>query len=89
MAKKAVTFQLVKETAQLMLLEKVPQVAGKTSGPLTSTNKVTLASLGSGAMRVARMTCEVLNILSHCPESVDRLTGVSSSQVDHEHLQTA
>lgn len=72
-----------------MLLENMPQVAGRTSGPLTSANKVMLASRGSGAMGVARMTCEVLDILSHCPESVERFTGVSSSQVDHQHLQTA
>lgn len=72
-----------------MLLENVPQVAGRTSGPLASANKVMLASHGSGPMGVARMTCEVLDILRHCPESVERLTGVSSSQVDHQHLQTA
>ena len=57
------------------------QVAEEISGPLTSANKITLVSSGSGAMGAAKVTGEVLDILSRLPESVERLTGVSISQV--------
>lgn len=82
MAKKAEAFQMYQEAAQLdMLLEKLPQVAEEISGPLTSANKITLVSSGSGTMGAAKVTGEVLDILSRLPESVERLTGVSISQV--------
>uniref|UniRef100_A0A8I3MX11 Flotillin n=1 Tax=Canis lupus familiaris TaxID=9615 RepID=A0A8I3MX11_CANLF len=90
MAKKAEAFQLYQEAAQLdMLLEKLPQVAEEISGPLTSANKITLVSSGGGAMGAAKVTGEVLDILSRLPESVERLTGVSISQVNHKPLRTA
>nr|KAF6271200.1 flotillin 1 [Pipistrellus kuhlii] len=90
MAKKAEAFQLYQEAAQLdMLLEKLPQVAEEISGPLTSTKKITLVSSGSGAVGAAKVTGEVLDILSHLPESVERLTGISISQVNHKPLRTA
>ena len=57
------------------------QVAEEISGPLTSANKITLVSSGSGAMGAAKVTGEVLDILSRLPESVERLTGISISQV--------
>nr|KAF6505189.1 flotillin 1 [Rousettus aegyptiacus] len=82
MAKKAEAFQLYQEAAQLdMLLEKLPQVAEEISGPLTSANKITMVSSGSGAVGAAKVTGEVLDILSRLPESVERLTGISISQV--------
>uniref|UniRef100_A0A2K5H8U3 Flotillin n=1 Tax=Colobus angolensis palliatus TaxID=336983 RepID=A0A2K5H8U3_COLAP len=90
MAKKAEAFQLYQEAAQLdMLLEKLPQVAEEISGPLTSANKITLVSSGSGTMGAAKVTGEVLDILTRLPESVERLTGVSISQVNHKPLRTA
>lgn len=57
------------------------QVAEEISGPLTSAKKITLVSSGGGAMGAAKVTGEVLDILSRLPESVERLTGVSISQV--------
>ncbi|XP_032193996.1 flotillin-1 isoform X3 [Mustela erminea] len=90
MAKKAEAFQLYREAAQLdMLLEKLPQVAEEISGPLTSANKITLVSSGGGTMGAAKVTGEVLDILTRLPESVERLTGVSISQVNHKPLRTA
>ncbi|XP_044921138.1 flotillin-1 isoform X3 [Mustela nigripes] len=90
MAKKAEAFQLYREAAQLdMLLEKLPQVAEEISGPLTSANKITLVSSGGGTMGAAKVTGEVLDILTCLPESVERLTGVSISQVNHKPLRTA
>uniref|UniRef100_A0A2K5RWT8 Flotillin n=1 Tax=Cebus imitator TaxID=2715852 RepID=A0A2K5RWT8_CEBIM len=65
------------------------QVAEEISGPLTSANKITLVSSGSGTMGAAKVTGEVLDILSHLPESVERLTGVTISQVNHKPLRTA
>uniref|UniRef100_G1QAL2 Flotillin n=1 Tax=Myotis lucifugus TaxID=59463 RepID=G1QAL2_MYOLU len=89
MAKKAEAFQLYQEAAQLdMLLEKLPQVAEEISGPLTSTKKITLVSSGSGVMGAAKVTGKVLDLLSRLPESVERLTGVSISQVNHNPLRT-
>uniref|UniRef100_F6Z0M9 Flotillin n=1 Tax=Equus caballus TaxID=9796 RepID=F6Z0M9_HORSE len=90
MSKKAEAFQLYQEAAQLdMLLEKLPQVAEEISGPLTSAKKITLVSSGSGTMGAAKVTGEVLDILSRLPECVERLTGVSISQVNHKPLRTA
>ncbi|XP_036731486.1 flotillin-1 isoform X1 [Manis pentadactyla] len=90
MVKKAEAFQLYQEAAQLdMLLEKLPQVAEEISGPLTSANKITLVSSGSGAVGAAKVTGEVLDILSRLPENVERLTGISISQVNHKPLRTA
>lgn len=57
------------------------QVAEEISGPLTSANKITLVSSGSGAVGAAKVTGEVLDILTRLPESVERLTGISISQV--------
>lgn len=57
------------------------QVAEEISGPLTSANKITLVSSGTGAVGAAKVTGEVLDILTRLPESVERLTGVSISQV--------
>lgn len=57
------------------------QVAEEISGPLTSAKKITLVSSGSGTMGAAKVTGEVLDILSRLPECVERLTGVSISQV--------
>uniref|UniRef100_A0A2I3RVC1 Flotillin n=8 Tax=Catarrhini TaxID=9526 RepID=A0A2I3RVC1_PANTR len=65
------------------------QVAEEISGPLTSANKITLVSSGSGTMGAAKVTGEVLDILTRLPESVERLTGVSISQVNHKPLRTA
>lgn len=66
------------------------QVAEEISGPLTSANKITLVSSGSGTMGASKVTGEVLDILSRLPESVERLTGVSISQVNHNKpLRTA
>ena len=48
---------------------------------MTSAKKITLVSSGSGTMGAAKVTGEVLDILSRLPESVERLTGVSISQV--------
>ncbi|KAM5262471.1 flotillin-1 isoform 3-T3 [Ctenodactylus gundi] len=90
MAKKAEAFQLYQEAAQLdMLLEKLPQVAEEISGPLTSANKITLVSSGSGTVGAAKVTGEVLDILSRLPENVEKLTGVSISQVNSKPLRTA
>ncbi|XP_010641771.1 flotillin-1, partial [Fukomys damarensis] len=90
MAKKAEAFQLYQEAAQLdMLLEKLPQVAEEISGPLTSAKKITLVSSGGGAVGAAKVTGEVLDILSRLPDSVERLTGVSIAQVNNKPLRTA
>ncbi|XP_003789026.1 flotillin-1 isoform X1 [Otolemur garnettii] len=90
MTKKAEAFQMYQEAAQLdMLLEKLPQVAEEISGPLTAANKITLVSSGNGTVGAAKVTGEVLDILSRLPESVERLTGVSISQVNHKPLRTA
>lgn len=52
---------------------------------MTSTKKITLVSSGSGAVGAAKVTGEVLDILSRLPESVERLTGISISQVRPRH----
>uniref|UniRef100_A0A2K6SZX7 Flotillin n=1 Tax=Saimiri boliviensis boliviensis TaxID=39432 RepID=A0A2K6SZX7_SAIBB len=98
MAKTQRDYELTKAThdievstyqAQADLACQLQMVAEEICGPLISANKITLVSIGSGTMGAATVTGEVLDILSNLPESVERLTGVSISPVNHKPLQTA
>uniref|UniRef100_A0A672KQ75 Flotillin n=1 Tax=Sinocyclocheilus grahami TaxID=75366 RepID=A0A672KQ75_SINGR len=82
MAKKAEAFQNYKEGAMVdMLLEKLPLMAEEISKPLSATNKVTMVSSGGSEIGAAKLTGEVLDIMTKLPETIEKLTGVSISQV--------
>uniref|UniRef100_A0A8B9LCE3 Flotillin n=1 Tax=Astyanax mexicanus TaxID=7994 RepID=A0A8B9LCE3_ASTMX len=84
MAKKAEAFQQYKEGAMVdMLLEKLPLVAEEISKPLSAANKVTMVSSGGSEVGAAKLTGEVMDIMTRLPETIEKLTGVSISQVGH------
>uniref|UniRef100_A0A672RIJ5 Flotillin n=1 Tax=Sinocyclocheilus grahami TaxID=75366 RepID=A0A672RIJ5_SINGR len=82
MAKKAQAFQNYKEGAMVdMLLEKLPLMVEEISKPLSATNKVTMVSSGGSEIGAAKLTGEVLDIMTRLPETIEKLTGVNISQV--------
>lgn len=82
MAKKAEAFQQYKDGAMVdMLLEKLPLMAEEISKPLCHANKITMVSSGPGDVGVAKLSGEVLDIVTRLPEAVEKLTGVNISQV--------
>ncbi|XP_018416137.1 PREDICTED: flotillin-1 isoform X2 [Nanorana parkeri] len=81
MAKKAEAFQQYQDAAIVdMLLEKLPEIVDEISKPLTQVKKIKLVSSGGGEVGAARITGEVLDILSRLPETVEKLTGISINQ---------
>lgn len=60
-------------------------MAEEISKPLCEANKVTMVSSGGGEVGAAKLSCEVLDIMTRLPETVEKLTGVSISQVTHPH----
>uniref|UniRef100_A0A3B4XUG7 Flotillin n=1 Tax=Seriola lalandi dorsalis TaxID=1841481 RepID=A0A3B4XUG7_SERLL len=82
MAKKAEAFQEYKDGAMVdMLLEKLPQMAEEISKPLCEAKKVTMVSSGGGEVGAAKLSGEVLEIMTRLPDAVEKLTGVNISQV--------
>lgn len=82
MSKKAEAFNQYKEGAMLdMLLEKLPLIAEEISTPLCRAQKVTMVSSGGGEVGPAKLTGEVMEIMAMLPATVEKLTGVSISQV--------
>uniref|UniRef100_A0A4W4GQC8 Flotillin n=1 Tax=Electrophorus electricus TaxID=8005 RepID=A0A4W4GQC8_ELEEL len=91
MNKKADAFKQYKDGAMVdMLLEKLPLMAEEVSKPLGAAQKITMVSSGSSEVGVAKLTGEVLDIMTRLPQTVEKLTGVNISQVilTHTHTQT-
>ncbi|EMP24593.1 Flotillin-1 [Chelonia mydas] len=85
MSKKAEAFQQYQDAAMVdMLLEKLPQVAEEISKPLSAVKKITMVSSGSQGVGAAKMTGEVLDIMSKLPDTVEKLTGISISQMSQK-----
>uniref|UniRef100_A0A672KK01 Flotillin n=1 Tax=Sinocyclocheilus grahami TaxID=75366 RepID=A0A672KK01_SINGR len=81
MAKKAEAFKQYKEGAMVdMLLEKLPLMAEEISKPLCAAQKVTMVSSGGSEVGAAKLTGEVLEIMTRLPSAVEKLTGVKISQ---------
>lgn len=57
-------------------------MAEEISKPLSATNKVTMVSSGGSEIGAAKLTGEVLDIMTRLPETIEKLTGVSISQVN-------
>ncbi|KAK7788426.1 hypothetical protein R5R35_013829 [Gryllus longicercus] len=77
MAKKADAWKEYREAAMVdMLLETLPKVAAEVAAPLSQTKKITMVSSGQGEVGAAKLTSEVLSIVSKVPEVVKNLTGV-------------
>lgn len=57
------------------------QVAAEVAAPLSQVKKVTMISTGTGEVGAAKLTGEVLSIVSKVPEIVKNLTGVDIVKV--------
>lgn len=58
-------------------------MAEEISKPLCEANKVTMVSSGGGEVGAAKLSGEVLEIMTRLPDMVEKLTGVNISQVKH------
>lgn len=61
-------------------------MAEEISKPLSETQKVTMVSSGGSEVGAAKLTGEVLDIMIRLPQTVEKLTGVSISQVNMHTL---
>uniref|UniRef100_A0A8C2X2J2 Flotillin n=1 Tax=Cyclopterus lumpus TaxID=8103 RepID=A0A8C2X2J2_CYCLU len=87
MSKKAEAFQQYKDGAMVdMLLEKLPLIAEAISQPLSEAKKITMVSSGGSEVGAAKLTGEVLDIMTRLPAAVEKLTGVRISQVTSRFL---
>ena len=61
-------------------------MAEEISKPLCGANKVTMVSSGDGEVGAAKLSGEVLEIMTRLPAAVEKLTGVSISQVTRSYV---
>lgn len=61
-------------------------MAEEISKPLCGANKVTMVSSGGGEVGAAKLSGEVLEIMTRLPAAVEKLTGVSISQVTRSYV---
>ena len=77
MAKKADAWSEYGKAAIVdMMLQTLPKVAAEVAAPLTRVNKVTMVADSNGEIGAARMTDEVLSIMTKVPEVIHNMTGV-------------
>merc|ERR1711992_414837 len=77
MAKKADAWKEYKEAAMVdMMLQTLPKVAAEVAAPLSQAKKITMVSDGSGEIGAAKLTGEVLTIMTSVPGMVKNPTGV-------------
>lgn len=73
MAKKAEAFREYRQAAIVdMLLDTLPKIAAEVAAPLSQTKKIKMVSSGSGEVGAAKITSEVLDIVTKVPEMVVR-----------------
>ncbi len=78
MAKKADSFKQYNEAAVIqMIVEVLPQLAGKISEPLAKTEKIVIINSGGGpGGGASKLTGDVTQIISQLPPVLESLTGV-------------
>jgi flotillin len=78
MRKKADSFKLYNEAAVIqMIVEILPQLAGKISEPLSKTEKIVIINSGSGpGGGASKLTGDITQIISQLPPVLESLTGV-------------
>lgn len=62
-------------------------MAEEISKPLSAANKITMVSSGGSEVGAAKLAGEVLEIMTRLPSTVEKLTGVTISQV-HWYVST-
>lgn len=82
MAKKAEAWREYKDAAVLdMLLKVLPRIAEEVTAPLVAAKpRITLVAGADGNLGLARITGEVLDIVTKLPAAVHQLTGVDVAQ---------
>ncbi|KAK4877414.1 hypothetical protein RN001_009920 [Aquatica leii] len=81
MAKKAEAWKEYKRAAMIdMFMDVLPQVVAECAAPLSQANKITMVSSGQGDIGAAKLTGEVLNMVSGIPTLVKAMTGVDVVQ---------
>jgi flotillin len=78
MRKKAESFKQYNEAAVIqMIVEILPQLAGKISEPLAKTEKIVIINSGSGpGGGASKLTGDITQIISQLPPVLESLTGV-------------
>lgn len=66
----------------LVLLRLTHQVAAEIAEPIAKTRKITMVS-SNGDMGAAKLTGEVLSIMTQMPEMIKSLSGIDISKVQH------
>merc|ERR1711881_132828 len=78
MAKKADAWNEYGKAALMdMMLKMMPKVAAEIAEPLSKANKVTMISDNASDIGAAKLTGEVLSIMSSIPDTVNKMTGVN------------
>ena len=78
MAKKADAWNEYGKAAIVdMMLQKLPEIASEIAAPITRVNKITMVADANGEVGAARMTDEVLSIMTKIPEVINNMTGVN------------
>merc|ERR1739838_1026686 len=91
MAKKADAWKEYKEAAMLdMMLESLPKIAAEVAAPLSQAKKISMVSDGAGEIGAAKLTGEVLQIMTSVPLTVKNMTGVDiAAQMSRGGLGTS
>lgn len=87
MTKKADAFREYRQAAIVdMLLDTLPKMAAEVAAPLSQAKKITMVQSGNGEIGAAKLTTEVLNIVTKVPEMVKSVTGVDIMKVNLQHF---
>lgn len=82
MLKKAEAWREYKEAAMIdMILETLPKVAAEVAAPLSQAKKIKMISSGQGDIGAARLTGEVIDIVTKVPEMIKTITGVNVMKI--------
>uniref|UniRef100_A0A915KTK8 Band 7 domain-containing protein n=1 Tax=Romanomermis culicivorax TaxID=13658 RepID=A0A915KTK8_ROMCU len=82
MAKKAEAWKEYKNAAMVdMFLDVLPKVAAEVAAPFTEgVKQITMVSTGKGEMGAAKLTGELMDIVTSVPAMVSKMTGVDLTQ---------
>ncbi|EEB17629.1 Flotillin-1, putative [Pediculus humanus corporis] len=81
MAKKAEAWSEYREAAMIeMLLDVLPKIAAEVAAPLSQAKKITMVSSGGSEVGAAKLTGEIMSIVSRVPDVVKSMTGVDISK---------
>nr|BAN20851.1 flotillin-1 [Riptortus pedestris] len=87
MTKKAEAFREYRQAAIVdMLLDTLPKMAAEVAAPLSQAKKITMVQSGNGEIGAAKLTSEVLSIVTKVPEMVKSVTGVDIMKVNLQHF---